>query len=236
MIFTSFEFVAFFLVVLLGRGLMRSFAAEKLFLLLACCAYYLSWSIPCIFLLLFMSLTDYSVARKMGQTTDPTFRKRLLQLSLLVNLGLLGFFKYSNFFLENISAGFNALGWSVGPLHFDTVLPPAISYFTFAGLSYVLDVYYERIPACASPRDYTLFITFFPKLLSGPIVRASEFLPQLKERVRASAEDIEIGLAYFLVGAVKKLVIADNVASHVNLIFASPGQYDGPTLLLGALG
>src|SRR5262249_44316455 len=102
--------------------------------------------------------------------------------------------------------------------------------------SYVLDLYYERIPACESVRDYTLFITFFPKLLSGPITRAGELLPQFKERVRASAADIEIGLTYFLMGAVKKMVIADQIANHVNLIFAAPTQYDGLTLLMGALG
>jgi alginate O-acetyltransferase complex protein AlgI len=116
------------------------------------------------------------------------------------------------------------------------VQPPAISFYTFASLGYVLDVYYERIPACGSARDYSLFLTFFPKLLSGPIVRGGELLSQFKERVRASAEDIEIGLSYVLIGAVQKLVIADQIAGPVAQTFASPQQFDAVTLMAGLLG
>lgn len=236
MIFTSFEFVAFFALVLLIRSCLRSFAAEKWLLLAASICFYLTWSIPSVFLILFTSIADYSIGRKLGQTTNTVSRRRWLVLSLAVNLGLLGFFKYGNFFLDNVWFVLSALGMQFQRPHYDIILPPAISFFTFASMSYVLDVYYERIAVCQSARDYTLFITFFPKLLSGPIVRGVEFLPQLRERVRASAGDIEIGLAYFLVGAVKKLVIADQIAGPVNLIFSAPTQYDGLTLLIGVLG
>src|SRR6267378_2675184 len=102
MIFTSFEFIAFFAVVLAGRSLLRNLAAEKWFLIAASCAFYVSWNAPCLFLILLTSFTDYSIARKIGQTTAPTSRRRLLLASLVFNLGLLGFFKYSNFFLGNI--------------------------------------------------------------------------------------------------------------------------------------
>ena len=234
--FTSYEFVLFFAVILLVRSCLPNFGAEKWWLLAASCLFYMTWSVPCLLLILFTAVLDYSVGHRLGQITDPVSRRRLLVMSLVLNLGLLGFFKYANFFLENIGAALNVLGCHVGPWHCHTILPPAISFYTFASLSYVLDVYYERMPACNSLRDYTLFITFFPKLLSGPIVRARELLPQFEHRVRASAEDVEIGLAYFLIGAVKKLVIADQVAPHVNLIFSAPAQYDGLTLLTGALG
>lgn len=236
MMFTSFEFVLFFAVLVMVRTCLRNFSAEKWFLLAASIAFYMSWSIPCVLLILFTSLADYSIARKIGHTSHPASRRRLLVMSLMLSLGLLGFFKYANFFLENISAALGVLGWHVGPFHYDIILPPAISFYTFASVSYVLDVYYERIPICESARDYALFLTFFPKLLSGPIVRARELLPQFQERVRATTEDIEIGLAYFMIGAVKKLVIADQIAPHENLIFSAPTQYDGLTLLLGALG
>ena len=114
-------------------------------------------------------------------------------LSLVINLGLLAFFKYSNFFAENLFAALGALGWRLPPFHFNVILPPAISFYTFASMSYTMDLYYERIPVCRSARDYTLFITFFPKLLSGPIARARELLPQFKERMCVNAEDFEIG-------------------------------------------
>lgn len=236
MTFTSFEFVVFVALVLLGRRLISGVRSEQWLLLAASCAFYMSWSIPGVVLLLFMSLTDYTVARKLGVTVDGDARKRLLWVSLAVNLGALGFFKYSNFFLQNLTGALDVLGWHVGAIHFNVLLPPAISYFTFAGLSYVLDVYYERIRPCTSAREYTLFVTFFPKLLSGPIARAKELLPQLHERVRATWADVEIGLAYFLVGAIKKLVIADQLAAHVDVIFATPGRYDAVTLLQGVVG
>jgi alginate O-acetyltransferase complex protein AlgI len=234
--FTSFEFVLFFIVVMGLRSCCRNLSAEKWFLLAASLAFYLTWSVPCILLILFTSLSDYFITRRLAHAVHPGPRLRLLLTSLVFDLGLLGFFKYANFFLENFGMALNLLGWHIGPLHYNIILPPAISFYTFASLSYVLDVYYERMPVCESARDYTLFVTFFPKLLSGPIVRASELLPQFQKSVRATAEDIEIGLAYIMIGAVKKLIIADQVAAHVNLIFLNPAQYDGLTLLQGALG
>jgi alginate O-acetyltransferase complex protein AlgI len=236
MIFASFEFAAFFLVVLAARGLARNATAEKWMLLIASCCFYMTWSIPFVALILFMSLSDYAIAERMGRTEDPGARRRMLWLSLFINIGLLAFFKYSNFILANVCDVLRAVGLQVGTLQLNVPMPPAISYFTFAGLSYVLDVYFMRMAPCRSARDYVLFVTFFPKLLSGPITRAREFLPSLAERPRVTAEDVEIGLSYFLIGAVKKLVLADNVASHVNLIFATPLQFDSVTLLLGAIG
>jgi alginate O-acetyltransferase complex protein AlgI len=236
MSFTSFEFVVFFLAVVLMAACVRGGSAEKWLLLAASVCFYLSWSAPCVVLILFTSFFDYSIARKMGKTANPVRRKWLLILSMATNLGMLGFFKYTNFLLENVFGLFSAVGWHNKWPHYDIILPPAISYFTFASMSYMLDVYYERLSPCESARDYALFVTFFPKVLSGPIVRASEFLPQLKVRARPTAKDIEAGLILFLVGAVKKLVIADQVAGNVNLIFSAPAQYDGLTLLQGLLG
>jgi len=234
--FTSFEFVLFFGGVLLVSRCLRAASVEKWFLLAASCAFYVSWSVPCLWLILFTAGSDYLIARRLQSVADPVRRRRWLQTSLVLNLGLLGFFKYANFFLDNFSAALSLAGWHAGPWHLQLILPPAISFYTFASLSYMLDVYYERIPACQSLRDYALFITFFPKLLSGPIVRARELLPQFQTRVRASLEDFEVGLAYFLIGAVKKLVIADQVAPHINLIFGAPSRYDGLTLITAALG
>lgn len=234
--FTSFEFVVFFALVVLLQRCVRSFRAEKWLLLAASICFYLSWSIPCVLLIVFTSISDFFIGRRLTYTANPISRRWLFMTSLAIDLGLLAFFKYSNFFVENAWFVLSALGMQFQQPHFDIVLPPAISFYTFASMTYIIDVYYERIPVCLSGRDYTLFITFFPKVLSGPIARASQFLPQLKERLRISAKDIEIGLTYFLIGAAKKLVIADQIAGHVNLIFSAPTQYDGLTLLMGALG
>ncbi len=236
MAFTSFEFLCFFLAVIFLRSCLRGVSAEKWLLLAASYCFYLTWSVPCIVLLIFTSVSDYYIGRKLGQTENPIHRKRLLICSLVANLGLLGFFKYSNFVLENVWLALSALGMHFNRPHYDIILPPAISYFTFASMSYVLDIYYERIHPTRSLRDYSLFISFFPKLLAGPIMRAGDFLSQAQQRICANAAAIESGLCYFLLGAVKKLVISDQIASPVNLIFSSPGQYDGLTLLLGAMG
>lgn len=236
MLFTSFEFLCFFLAVVLLRTCLRSFTAEKGLLLLASYCFYLTWSVPCILLLIFISLSDYFVGRKLGVTENPIHRKRLLICSLLVNLGMLGFFKYTNFILENVWLGLGALGVHFHRPYLDIILPPAISYFTFASMAYVFDVYYERITPSRSLTNYSLFVSFFPKLLAGPIMRAGDFLPQLQHRLRASLAEIETGLCYFLLGAVKKLVVSDQIAGHVNLIFSAPASYDGLTLLQGLLG
>ena len=230
MTFTSFEFVAFFLFVLVGRGLFRNSLAAKWFLLLTSLFFCLISSVSSAIVILFIILVDFSIGRRLGQTTDKGHRKRLLVLSLLISLGLLGFFKYSNFLLENLWFILGALGLQFTQIKLNITAPPGISFFTFASVSYIVDVYNKRLAPCSNLRDYALF------LLSGPIVRAVNFLPQLKQRVRLTAVDIETGLAYILLGAVKKLVIADQVAGHVNMIFSAPKQFDGFTLLQGLLG
>ena len=236
MIFTSFEFILFFAVVVLIRLCLNNVGPDKWFLLLASVAFYVSWSLPCVLFIGLTALMDFSIARKLGHTTDAKLRKRLLLLSMTASLGLLCFFKYSNFLIENISTLLGLAGVNLSIPRLNIVQPPAISFYTFASLGYVLDVYYERTPVCGSARDYSLFVSFFPKLLSGPIVRSGELIAQFKERVGASAEDIEIGLSYVLIGAVQKLVIADQISAPVAQTFASPQQFDAVTLVAGLMG
>jgi len=235
-IFNSFEFLFFFLTLVLVRSCLRNFGVEKWFLLVASYGFYMGWSIPCVLLILCTSGVDSLIGWKLGRMENPAQRKGLLAISLAVNLGVLAFFKYTNFLLENVWFGMNALGFQVNRLHYDIILPIGVSYFTFASMSYTLDVYYERLSPGRSVRDYLLFVAFFPKLLAGPIQRAANFLPQLQQRVRANVADIEVGLAYFLLGAVKKAVISDQIAGHIDLIFTAPDRYDGFTLLQGVLG
>lgn len=236
MTFTSFEFVVFFLFILGGRSLLGNFMAAKWFLLITSLFFCLISSVSSAIIILFITLMDFSIGRRMGQTADQGHRRNLLILSLVSSLGLLGFFKYTNFLLENIWFVFGALGFQFTQFKLNITAPPGISFFTFASVSYIIDVYYKRLAPCSTLSDYALFLSFFPKFLSGPIARAVNFLPQLKQRVQLTAVDIETGLAYILSGAVKKLVIADQIAGHVNMIFSAPAQFDGFTLLQGLLG
>ena len=236
MSFGSYGFLFFFLLVWGVCRNLSNLGAQRWVLLAASLAFYMSWNVPCVLLLLFTSLLDFNVARQMGQTADPVARRRWLWVSLAGNLGILGFFKYSNFILDNVRALAGAAGVALQARHFEIILPPAISYFTFASMSYVLDVYFERLGPCQSARDYTLFVSFFPKLLSGPIVRAVDFLPQLANGARPGWDEVEAGLSQFLLGAVKKMVLADQLAENVNQIFSTPRQFDRFTLVQGLLG
>ena len=236
MIFTSFEFVFFFAIVLLVRSILSNFSAEKWFLLGASYVFYMSWSIPCVLLIVFSSLIDYHIGIRLGRIEKSAHRKGLLFLSLATNLGMLGFFKYANFFIDTAGIGLGLFGINLQSAHYNIILPVGISFFTFQSMSYTVDVYRRQILPTSSLRDFLLYVSFFPQLVAGPIVRAASFLPQLAKRVRATTSDVKIGLAQFLQGAVKKTVISDQIAPHVDLIFASPGNYDGFTLLLGVLG
>jgi len=236
MIFTSFEFVSFFVMLLVARSLLHNFSVEKWFLLVASYVFYMSWSIPCAFLIMATSVVDYFVGVGLGRMENPRKRKWLLVLSIFANLGVLGFFKYTNFFLANASGSLKLLGFEVPHWHFDILLPVGISFFTFQSMTYTIETYRRNIKPCHSPRDFLLFVAFFPQLLAGPINRAADLLPQFARRLRATALDFETGLSQFAVGAVKKLVISDQIAPHVDLIFANPAGYDGFTLLQGALG
>src|SRR5436190_2377727 len=236
MIFTSFQFVIFFLIVLVVRAFMTNLTLEKWFLLFASYFFYMSWSIPCGFLILFTSSLDFFVGLKLSKIEHQLHRKLLLVCSLVANLGVLAYFKYTNFFLDSMASGLGFLGINARHLHFDIILPAGISFFTFQSMSYTIDVYRRKIPPCTNARDFLLFVAYFPQLLAGPIVRASQFLPQLAKRFRPTLFDFESGLAQFALGTVKKIVISDQISGHVDLIFAAPGSYDSLSLLLGVLG
>jgi alginate O-acetyltransferase complex protein AlgI len=235
-IFTSFEFIIFFALVLIGRSLCRTLRAEKWLLLVASYAFYMSWSVPFGLLILATSVVDFSVGLGLDKIEDQRKRKLLLTVSLVANLGVLAFFKYTNFLLANVESLSEMFGAHLSRWHYDIILPAGISFFTFQSMSYTITVYRRQIPPCRSPRDFLLFVAFFPQLLAGPIVRAADLLPQIYRRARASLYEIESGLCQFALGAVKKIVISDQIAPNVDLIFSNPGNYDGFTLLQGALG
>lgn len=236
MIFTSFEFVLFFCFFAGIRSCLKNLATEKWFMLVASYLFYMSWSIPCGGLILLTSMIDFLVGLRLGKTSDPFQRKALLVSSLVANLGVLAYFKYTNFLLNTAGWGLGILGFHTQFPHLEILLPAGISFFTFQSMSYTIDVYRRQIQPCQNCRDFLLFVAFFPQLLAGPIVRAADFLPQLLKRLRPSASDIESGLALFALGAVKKLVISDQLAPHVEAIFSHPESFDSLTLLLGLLG
>ena len=236
MSFTSLEFVVFLGLCLgLLRGT-RNRSAQKWLLIIFSYLFYVSSGLVGLLVITLAALVDFHVGRRLGTTISAETRRHWLWASLAANLGALVFFKYLVFLAEVMAAALSPLSVHVSVPHEVFLLPIGLSYFTFAGMSYVLDIYYERIEPSQSISEYVCYLVYFPKLLAGPIVRAAELLPQFRRGIQVTAQDFETGCAYFLVGAVKKLVIADQLSSHVNMIFAAPQRYDAFTLLQGMVG
>ncbi|MBI9080007.1 MAG: MBOAT family protein [Pseudodesulfovibrio sp.] len=234
MIFSSIEFIIFFGVVLLGLILLRNRNnARKTLLLAASWYFYAYWDWRFLSLILLSTLVDFWIGRQLGSTDDSRFRKRLLVGSLAVNLGLLGFFKHFNFFIDSFRPLVEALGLHAGTL--DIILPVGISFYTFQTLSYTIDIYRGNIEPHESLLDFALFVGFFPQLVAGPIVRASHFLPQLNEYKPLTGANFYAGFQRFTYGLFKKVFIADRLALFSDHVFANAGAYDCTTTWLAAI-
>lgn len=177
------------------------------------------------------SLIDWILSRAIYTSVSKTAKKVLATISICLSLGILGYFKYANFFLWNWCEMVNG---NFQPL--DIILPVGISFYTFQSISYVIDVYKERITPTNSWAEYLFYLSFFPQLVAGPIVRADYFLPQLKENKPATKEMIYYGLWLIMLGIIKKAIIADYIAQYNDLIFNNPTGYGGFESLMGVIG
>ena len=222
MLFNSFEFWIFFAVVLVGFYSVP-YRAGKVLLLGASYLFYMWWNPRFIALILASTIVDY-VLGILLETAQPRRRKPLLIVSIVVNLGFLGFFKYYNFFVGSLAT---LLGWPADSLALNIILPVGISFYTFASLSYTIDVYRRKTAAVRNFIDYAFFIAFFPHLIAGPILRAKQFLPQVQQWQRPTAATVNRGIALILSGLIKKMVFADRFAivsdAYFNNVAAHPG-------------
>ncbi len=223
MLFNSLTFLVFFCIVFAVHQGLRGWTARKTWLLAASYAFYGAWHPPYVFILLFSTTLDWWLARRLYHTESPITRRHWLLVSLVANLSLLGFFKYGGFLLQNFRSALWTLGVDYQPPAWDILLPVGISFYTFASLSYTIDVYRGRLRADASFLDYALFVGFFPHLVAGPIVRAAWLLPQLATPRRASAGQIGWGLTLTIMGLFCKVVMADTVfAPVVDAVYGTP--------------
>ncbi len=229
MLFNSFVFCVFLVVVLTLVKVTRH-RAQNWILLAASCFFYGWWDWRFLGLLFFTSGIDFIAAQKIEAAATPRHRKLYLALSVVTNLAVLGVFKYSNFFIESISA---LLGGHWEGLKI--VLPVGISFYTFQAMSYTIDVYRGQMPACRSVRDFFLYITFFPQLVAGPIERGAMLLPQLTSPRRVTRVDVAEGAYLILWGLCKKVLVADNLAMKVDRIFAQT-DFTTADVVLGSIG
>ncbi|HRD51410.1 MAG TPA: MBOAT family O-acyltransferase, partial [Flavobacteriales bacterium] len=214
---------------------LRGQRSRNIFLLLASYVFYGWWDPRFLSLLVLSSLIDFWVSLRLGNETRMTRRKALLLLSLTANLGMLGFFKYYDFFITNFEAAFSFFGHPLRLRHLDIILPVGISFYTFQTLSYTIDVYMGRLKPSTDQLSFMAFVSFFPQLVAGPIERATHLLPQFSKPRSFSLEQGIDGLRQMLWGLVKKVVVADNCAPYVDSIFAAPEATSGSTLLVGAI-
>ena len=236
MLFNSLTFLVFFGAVLLLHGLLGSWTARKRLLLVASYLFYAAWNPPYVLILAFSTVVDWALARRIGATEDPRARRALLVLSLACNLSLLGFFKYGGFLLENFQHLLALAGIAYEPPAWSIVLPVGISFYTFASLSYTIDVYRREIRSDCGLADYALFVSFFPHLVAGPIVRASVLLPQLAHERRPTADQRGWGLTLLCFGLFQKAVLADALfAPVVDAVYAAPGDHGARDTLAAVL-
>lgn len=235
MLFTTTTFAVFFLIVFAAYYL----AGEKrrhwqnVLLLAASYVFYCWWDWRFGFLLVFSTLLDFACAHAIVVYSKN--RKAWLGISITANLLLLGVFKYYDFFASSLAGLITGMGLSVHLPLLKLILPVGISFYTFHGLSYIIDVYNKRLNPCRNIVDYSLFVSFFPLLVAGPIERATHLLPQIQAKRSFDYGLAVNGLQQLLWGLVKKLVIADNCAYFANYIFGHYTTLPGSSLLLGAL-
>ena len=213
MLFNSLTFLAFFVIVVAAYYTVRPWAARKTILLVSSYFFYAVWNPPFVLLLWISTGVDWFVAKRMAAEESTGKRRGLLIISLITNLGLLGYFKYGGFLLENFTALLNSLGVAYQPAAPDIILPVGISFYTFQTMSYTLDVYLRRSEPAKSFLNFALYVTFFPQLVAGPIVRATQFIPQTIEAKRPALNQFFWGLFLMTLGLFQKVVLADAMLS-----------------------
>jgi len=229
MLFNSLSFLVFFAIVIGIHYLPLPWRLKKLNLVVASYLFYAAWSPPFVILLWISTLVDWHVARWMSQATHPAKRRALLCISLACNLGLLGYFKYAGFLLEGFTSIMSLAGIAYQAPDPGIILPVGISFYTFQTLSYTIDVYRGRLKPWPSFVDFALFVTFFPQLVAGPIVRAIDFLPQCTLPRAANGKQFTWGISLLGLGLFQKVCIADGLLAPIaDKVFA--GAHHATTL------
>ena len=237
MLFNSLDFAVFLPIVfgLYWFVTRQNLKLQNALLLIRSYVFYAWWDPRFLALIVLSTLTDYIIGKQLNHATSSAYRKRLLALSLVVNLGMLGFFKYYNFFIASFQDAFSLFGQPLEIRGLSIVLPVGISFYTFQTLSYTIDVYRKRITPSKDLLAFATYVAFFPQLVAGPIERASHFLPQVLRKRKFNYKWAVSGVSLIIWGLFKKVVIADNCAFFVNQIFGDPAAFSGLELFLGAV-
>jgi len=247
MLFNTPDFIIFFVFVLSIVSVIKYRNFQHIFLLIASYFFFYFSSNYLISLLIFSTVLDFQVGKAIYETKNVTRKKILLVISLAGNLGLLGFFKYVDFTIDQINNLANLIGMTGDIPFLNLVLPIGISFYTFQTISYTVDIYRGKLEPCKKFSEFALFVTFFPQLVAGPIVRASEFLPQLREKIQdlgtsnklrlinIQHSHLKLGVTIMAFGFIKKMFFADNIAPLANDLFVNPIGAESFTVIIGTL-
>lgn len=236
MLFDSIDFAIFLPIVFIGYWFIvqRNLKLQNLFILVASYTFYSWWDTEFLLLIAVSTLVDFWVGKALDQAQYQTKRKLLLWISIGFNLGLLAYFKYSNFFIDSFTDAFTLFGYSSDWSGLNIVLPVGISFYTFQTMSYTIDIYRKKLSPTKDLISFAAFVSFFPQLVAGPIERASHLLPQFFKKRSFNATQAIDGLRQILWGLFKKMVIADNCAVFVNQVFDNYSDHSGSTLLIAS--
>jgi D-alanyl-lipoteichoic acid acyltransferase DltB (MBOAT superfamily) len=238
MLFNSIAFLVFFIVVFLVYWLLNnrsSLNARNLFLLATSYYFYGCWDKRFLLLIVISSLIDFLCGLYLEKEKKNLSRKLILAVSLTLNLGLLGFFKYYNFFIESFVDLSHLVGFNANVNTLTIILPVGISFYTFQTMSYTIDIYRRSLKPVTNPLSFFTYVAFFPQLVAGPIERASNLLPQLIKKQHFDKDYAESGLRFILWGLFKKMVIADRVSILVEQVYNQPAEYSGFVLFVATL-
>ena len=237
MFFNSFHFALFLplIFVLYWFVFNKSKSTQNFLLICASYYFYSCWNWYFLFLLVFSTLLDYFAALQIEKSKNAKRSKIILWICVSINLGFLSVFKYYNFFADSFSALLLCCGINASPVLLNIILPVGISFYTFHGLSYIIDIYYKRIKAEPNFIDYSLFVSYFPLLVAGPIERATHLLPQIKLKRNFDFDKAKQGIYQIIWGLVKKIVIADSCAVYANQIFDHYQNMNSLSLILGTV-
>ncbi|HLV40545.1 MBOAT family O-acyltransferase [Xanthomarina sp.] len=237
MLFNSIDFAIFLPIVFILYWFVanKNLKLQNFLIVIASYVFYGWWDWRFLSLIIFSTIVDYSIGIALTKHKNKSKRKTLLWLSIVVNLGFLGFFKYYNFFLDNFKTAFSFFGTEINANSLNIILPVGISFYTFQTLSYTIDVYKRRLEPTTDFIAFSAFVSFFPQLVAGPIERATNLLPQFYSKRHFDYSKAVDGMRQILWGLFKKIVIADNCAHYANLIFNNSAEHSGSTLVLGAI-
>jgi alginate O-acetyltransferase complex protein AlgI len=237
MLFNSIDFAIFLPIIffLYWYATNKNLRLQNSLIVTASYVFYGWWDWRFLSLIIFSTIVDYTVGRKLRTEENQTKRRVLLWMSIIVNLSFLGFFKYYNFFLDNFVSAFSFFGTEINTNSLNIILPVGISFYTFQTLSYTIDVYKRKLEPTTDFIAFSAFVSFFPQLVAGPIERATNLLPQFYRKREFDLSMAVDGLRQVLWGLFKKIVIADNCAEFANQVFNNSADYSGSTLVLGAV-